>query len=175
MRLMKPWSSRQRFPEQEYPGPATPSPDYRARTQDYNPLNPPGFISSSQTLSQTQGINNSQHWRRPTFMAANSSQPVQAGFAHSTSKVPLIKRALSLQVPLVPTNTPTGVNQVLQRIDPSSFNKPEAPLGTFDAGPSATEATSEDQNLPLHPGTKRRLGVGRNNTGYANKKFKSPT
>ncbi|EKM83172.1 hypothetical protein AGABI1DRAFT_104902 [Agaricus bisporus var. burnettii JB137-S8] len=139
---------RQRFPEQEYPGAATPSPDYRARTQDYNPLNPPG-----QQLSQ----------------------PVQAGFAHSTSKVPLIKRALSLQVPLVPTNTPTGVNQVLQRIDPSSFNKPGGPLGTFDAGPSATEATSEDQNLPLHPGTKRRLGVGRNNTGYANKKFKSPT
>ncbi|KAF7777665.1 hypothetical protein Agabi119p4_3737 [Agaricus bisporus var. burnettii] len=134
---------RQRFPEQEYPGAATPSPDYRARTQDYNPLNPPGFISSSQTLSQTQGINNSQHWRRPTFMAANSSQPVQAGFAHSTSKVPLIKRALSLQVPLVPTNTPTGVNQVLQRIDPSSFNKPGGPLGTFDAGPKTSRSWSK--------------------------------
>jgi DNA helicase-2/ATP-dependent DNA helicase PcrA len=170
MRLMEEWYSHQRFPEQPHPGPVT-SPYYHA--QNYNSVDPPGFISSSQAISQTQRNDGLQHWRRSAFKAYNNSQPAQVG---SVSTIPSTKRALSLQTPSVPTNAPAGVSQVPPRLYPPSYINPKAASGVIDVGPGETGAT-EEQNSALDLGTvgsKRRLGVGRNNVGYTNKKFKPP-
>jgi DNA helicase-2/ATP-dependent DNA helicase PcrA len=172
MRLMEQLYSHQRFPEQPYPGPAT-SPYYHAQTQDYNSVDLPGFISSSQAISQTQRNDGLQHWRRSAFKAYNNSQPAQVG---SVSTTPFAKRALSLQTPSVLTNAPVGASQAPPRHYPPSYISPKAASGVIDVGPGETGAT-EEQNSVLDLGTvgsKRRLGVGRNNVGYANKKFKPP-
>jgi DNA helicase-2/ATP-dependent DNA helicase PcrA len=107
----------------------------------------------------------------------NNSRPAQVGPIYPASTAPLTKRALSLQTPSMTTNAQVGISQTLPRHCPSPFNGSKAVPNAVDADsgmPDAAEELSKSLD-PAIVGVKRRLGVGRNNAGYTNKKFKAPS
>ncbi|KAJ3808888.1 P-loop containing nucleoside triphosphate hydrolase protein [Lentinula aff. lateritia] len=177
-------SARSRFPEYStYNNNATVlnAPSYIAPSTDYNMDTPPfvNFTSAGSSKLHPTSVPSHMSYRGSSLSSSIASSAFPPSSARSVLPN-LLPHRTSLLRGIQHTLKPATTSEALEKAAPVIPTVPVAPASSEAQTVVRPLRSSSNTSTPPHgpeptTGFKRRLGMGRLTTGYANKKFKPPT